>query len=617
MAAALLGVLLSETAAAQDWWNSSWTHRQQLALDNTPSATPLINFPLLVVLTGARVNFAELQGAGQDLRFVDADGVTVLAHEIEKWDPAGVCYVWVKVPQIDAGSDADFIWMYYGNPGAPDGQNRAAVWDPDFAMVHHLHTAADPVTDATANANHGANAGAAPGAAGQIGGAYAFNGSSSGIRVPHHASLSLSQAVTLSAWVCFNAIDGSRHNIVDKGQTGNQDNYWLSVNGDDLEFGFYRSGFRRYSTTGLAVQPQTWYYLAGVFDDSANRVRLYCDGVEVLSTWAPASMVLNTEAANIGKSQWGQYFNGAIDEVRVSRVARSAGWIQAEHRAACDAMIRWPEAGGGGRLPTLWGVNQADGRLFSVQNYTRPAATTTVYGPLQYDNAGTPANVGNGIQGMAIDASGFAYFACNKALGGYGGPVLLKFNLAGASATSPNVATVAGQINVGGNVFGLAIDPTTDALYALRNARLYTIDKTTGARISNLGTVSGSGYSLGTGADLAFDGSGSLYVIDAGDDHLYQVNKNTAAITALLDRDTGAPTGGDRGLAWDHVRGRLVASNVSQGALKHLTIGNGSNPVFGYLSSLGLTDVRAISFHPRTGGSGTTGVRILKWVEVP
>jgi hypothetical protein len=39
----------------------------------------------------------------------------------------------VKVPQIDASSNSDSISMYWGNAGAADDQNGAAVWGNSYA----------------------------------------------------------------------------------------------------------------------------------------------------------------------------------------------------------------------------------------------------------------------------------------------------------------------------------------------------------------------------------------------------------------------------------------------------------------------------------------------------
>ena len=113
--------------AASDWWNTSWSQRKQLTFNNTGQAENLTNFAVLVELDSTRINYALTQNAGQDLRFVDADG-TLLAHEIETWNESGTSYVWVSVPQIDASSGSDYIWMYYGNAvGARHAERRCGL----------------------------------------------------------------------------------------------------------------------------------------------------------------------------------------------------------------------------------------------------------------------------------------------------------------------------------------------------------------------------------------------------------------------------------------------------------------------------------------------------------
>ena len=86
-------------SAPTDWWNTSWSQRKRLTFNNTGQAENLADFAVLIKLDSTRINYALTQNAGQDLRFVDADG-TLLAHEIESWDESGTSYVWVKVPQI-------------------------------------------------------------------------------------------------------------------------------------------------------------------------------------------------------------------------------------------------------------------------------------------------------------------------------------------------------------------------------------------------------------------------------------------------------------------------------------------------------------------------------------
>ncbi len=143
LVAALALSLPIPAAADANWWNASWTARRKLTFNNAAQATNLVGFPVMVRLDSGRIDYAKVQDSGQDLRFVDADNLTVLPHEIETWNEAGSSYVWVRVPQVNAASTTDFIYVYYGNPAAADGQNAAGAWDADFKMVHHLRETGD------------------------------------------------------------------------------------------------------------------------------------------------------------------------------------------------------------------------------------------------------------------------------------------------------------------------------------------------------------------------------------------------------------------------------------------------------------------------------------------
>jgi len=71
--------------------------------------------------------------------FIDADGTTNLNYERVSFDTtAKTAEIWVNVPQIDSGSNTDYIWMYYGNSSATDGQNVHATWNSGYAAVYHI-----------------------------------------------------------------------------------------------------------------------------------------------------------------------------------------------------------------------------------------------------------------------------------------------------------------------------------------------------------------------------------------------------------------------------------------------------------------------------------------------
>jgi len=147
-----------ELAHLATWWHTDWTRRVKITFDTSGITGDQSDVPILVELDQSVVDYGEIQDSGQDLRFVDDDAATVLAHEIEEYDESGTSTVWVKVPQVDGASSTDHIWCYFGNASAADGEDAANVWDSDFEQVHHVH---DDFLDSTSNGNDATNEGSA------------------------------------------------------------------------------------------------------------------------------------------------------------------------------------------------------------------------------------------------------------------------------------------------------------------------------------------------------------------------------------------------------------------------------------------------------------------------
>lgn len=110
-------------------WNASWAYRQVLSFNASSTTTDTYNFPARVHLTGANFNFTQAETNGEDIRFTDSNGVQ-LPHEIESWDSVGQdAVVWVRAPVVrQAGAYSDYVYMHWGNPVAPDGQDAQRVW---------------------------------------------------------------------------------------------------------------------------------------------------------------------------------------------------------------------------------------------------------------------------------------------------------------------------------------------------------------------------------------------------------------------------------------------------------------------------------------------------------
>lgn len=115
----LLAALVALPVAAADanWWQAEWKYRKPITVDAGPQGAGLAGdpgrTPLLLRLHTGNFGFDGTQDAGNDLRFVSGDGRTVLAHQIEQFDPKlGLALVWVDVPAVSAAAPQT-IWMYY------------------------------------------------------------------------------------------------------------------------------------------------------------------------------------------------------------------------------------------------------------------------------------------------------------------------------------------------------------------------------------------------------------------------------------------------------------------------------------------------------------------------
>jgi hypothetical protein len=118
--------LLAAPLLAQTW--DDWADRRPVVVDNTANPGTLIDYQVLVTLTPANFDLTAAQPDGADIRFTDADGLTELDHWIETWDTgAGTATIWVEVPVIPGGGSRT-LYLYYGNPLAPQGSNGATTF---------------------------------------------------------------------------------------------------------------------------------------------------------------------------------------------------------------------------------------------------------------------------------------------------------------------------------------------------------------------------------------------------------------------------------------------------------------------------------------------------------
>lgn len=334
IALTLLSTLLPGLAHA--WWQAEWAYRKPVTIDGGPQAGAIGSdagrVPVLVRLHTGNFKFEGVSETGADLRFVAGDDKTVLNHQIEQFDPLlGIALIWVDVPNVSAGTPQK-LWMYYGNPKAPASGNGQRSFDPDYTLVYHFAEGAVPPRDTTAYGNNGQTA-AVPVEGTVIGkGAQLGNGA---LMLPATPSLTVTAGGTLtfSAWIKPDSL-GARQAIYAR-----RDGAGELVVGIDQGVPFVQVNGQR-STPGQPVQAGQWAHLA--VKAEGDSVALYVGGRPAVSLAAKLP-ALNTAAAlgadapaaapaAPGAAPVAGFapFTGAIDEVRLSKVARPDALLLAD-----------------------------------------------------------------------------------------------------------------------------------------------------------------------------------------------------------------------------------------------------------------------------------------------
>jgi hypothetical protein len=338
------------------WWDANWTHREKLRFDAQSINEDLIDFPVLIVLNGSRVDYASTQDSGEDLRFIDADGLTVLEHEIESWNETGTTFVWVKVPSIDRGSTTDHIWMYYGNSNAMDGQNPNNVWDSNYVTVQHLDERSrtsgsdNDNLDSTSN-GHNLEAylnGSHLDVTGAIGSAVELDGFNEYIASAGDEFDATEDVGTLEMMVRANNMT-STSSILNTLE--NRDRaIWIDA-------GQYNAGMATglLSSIGLRggnVDTQ-WHHIVFSWDINNGELYLYVDGGLVDNYTGPSwSSSFRFPSTNYGHFEFLNlnfplrgYFDGMMDEIRVSSIVRSGEWNDAQYRSMTDSFVTFDGTG--------------------------------------------------------------------------------------------------------------------------------------------------------------------------------------------------------------------------------------------------------------------------------
>ncbi len=412
------------------------------------------------------------------------------------------------------------------------------------------------------------------------------------------------------------------------------------------KYGLYLTG----NSTGLIVYVRTasgvtsvgytksagyndglWHYVAATYDKtlSSNRLKLYVDGALVAQTNGYAEDILaGTGGISIGK--WGSaYFDGQIDDVRISNVARSAADIATRYNEVSSSLT---VSGAGSHTVEFWSADKA-GNVESphhvwpfVIDMTAPHTVSDAAGP--YSGGATIHLTATDTGGSGVAAT---YYTVDSGPQTAGTVITVAAPSSGSASHTihfwsvDNAGNIESQNSATFSVLAGDTTPPTTTSNALSsyigaaNISLTATDNVGGSGVANTYyqvdpatgpssafTVSGgTQYTSGPNTIVVFKSSGTL-----------TCSGSLAGATVLVVAGGG---GGAANLSGGGGGGGVVTGNVTLSGSMPVAIGaggaaggiptNGGNSSFGSLTAIGggAAGQRDYANMAAVGGSGGGG----------
>ena len=338
--------------------DSAWKHSGSVHVDTTPEganlpASALVrDFPLLVRLDREFLDFSEAQPNGADLRVATATGER-LAFQIEEWDAArGTASVWVRVPAI-RGNERQEIRLHWGKADAVSESSGAAVFNESngYLSVWHLNSPVKDEVGTLKTKDEGTTA-----SVGTIGAGRHFAGGQGLFGGEQIAGYPVGSAAhTSEAWLRPEKVNTTALAWGNEQAQGKVVMQFRSPPHINLDCYFSDGNVRSRSR----LTNSQWVHVVHTYAKGDSRV--YVNGVLDGAATSRATPLAIRSPARLWIGGWyGNYdFVGDMDEVRVSRVARSADWVRLQFENQKP-------------LQTAVGVVMRPGAAFSV---TPPHAT--------------------------------------------------------------------------------------------------------------------------------------------------------------------------------------------------------------------------------------------------
>ena len=290
---------------------------------NIPATASMEEFPVLVRLHQDFFNFATAKPSGDDVRF--SAGGKPLAFQIEHWDAAaGSAAVWVRVPRI-AGNARQELKVHWGKADAASESNGKAVFNESNGYLTVIHMG-DGVADEVGSVQT-KDVGTTS-TAGVIGGARHLAGKQGILGGEKIENFPVGAAPhSTEAWIRGEKSNGQAMAWGNEHGQGKVVMHLMSPPHVKMEC--YFSGADVASVGRLPMNE--WIHIFHTYEKGDSRI--YVNGELSNTSKTPNSPLAIKSPARLYIGGWYNNYNfvGDIDEVRISKVTRTADWVKLQH----------------------------------------------------------------------------------------------------------------------------------------------------------------------------------------------------------------------------------------------------------------------------------------------
>ncbi|MBD65172.1 MAG: hypothetical protein CME62_08195 [Halobacteriovoraceae bacterium] len=329
------------------WWNTDYSKRVRISINNLDIPTSFTNMPVLVKLDSSKINYSDFLANGDDIRFVKDDHSTTLPYAIDTWNASGTSYIWVKLDSAPANSEIN-IYLYYNNPVASNNESSSTIWS-EYEGVWLMNKSGSTYLDETSNNRNGTANGTLTDISGPVGNAINLNGSST-LKLTYNLANTLGRTSTLSFWIkttqTGDNTDWRAPGVV--GLSGTRPS-------EDLFYTFINASGRIGSSSGGGTQVQsnfvvndnTWRYVTVSRNASNGQFKYYVNGVLNGSGNSGTGNKTSRSFFDFGATTkiWGGggfiYFEGGLDSIRMSNTILSDDRVKAEYKFTTDSHVQF------------------------------------------------------------------------------------------------------------------------------------------------------------------------------------------------------------------------------------------------------------------------------------